>query len=223
MTPINVPAPVVPYVPISSQVISKSVTKPPKKPQITTTTKISKKSSSADFDSFTEKESNLNDDYVYDLGYVETDRIDIDQPMANVDKNLDPSRIDPHALLYSANSRPYGEQFPSYLPKTISTMVGTMNSDDLSKTFGTGDSVVYGKFPEGAQATKDLNIYSDDKIDRSNERMDDDEYYEDNFEYYDDYYYEEDLQELKAKLDQDTSATSETKMSFLQLLNNLKN
>ena len=55
------------------------------------------------------------------------------------------------------------------------------------------------------------------------------EYYEDQFEYYDDGEYnyydakEDDLKELKALLAADDNATSETKMSFLQLLQNLQN
>jgi len=189
-------------------------------------------SSSADFNSFGESGTDLSStdqDYEYDLGYIETDRID-------------PKQIDPNAVIYSANSAPYGEQYPSYLPKSMATMVGTMNTEDSSKTFVTGDHVVYGKFPEGAEASKDINIYYDDDttIDTDND------YYEDQFEYYDDDYdydnygnydylesesrsgdsnfesNEDDLKELKALI-ADDNATSETKMSFLQLLQNLQN
>ena len=103
-----------------------------------------------------------------------------------------------------------------------------MKSQDSSKTFVTGDNVVYGKFPEGAEASKDINIYYDDNEDS------DDEYYEDEFEYYDDNYdyndnnynyydsKEDELKELKELIAND-NATSETKMSFLQLLQNLQN
>ena len=97
-----------------------------------------------------------------------------------------------------------------------------MNNQDSSKTFVTGDNVVYGKFPEGAEASKDINIFYENNDNN-------DEYYEDQFEYYDDGEYnyydakEDDLKELKALLAADDNATSETKMSFLQLLQNLQN
>merc|ERR1712241_575761 len=168
VTPINVPAPVVPYAPPT----------PPTRRTLTPTKHLRKEkkpstssSSSADFSSFGvgthPGASTAANDYEYDMGYIETDRID---------------QIDPNAVLYSANSAPYGEQYPSYLPKSMATMVGTMKSQDSSKTFVTGDNVVYGKFPEGAEASKDINIYYDDNEDS------DDEYYEDEFEYYDDNY-----------------------------------
>ena len=151
---------------------------------------------SADFNSFAEAEDQDNTgDYEYDIGFIETDRIDVQ------------SSIDPNALVYSQNSAPYGEQFPSYVPKnTIQTMVGTMGNQDSSKSVGTGDNVVYGKFPEGADASKAIA-----------------EYYDDQFEYFDDYeYYEEDaLKDLKEQLGIAGSA-SQTKMSFLQLLQNLQ-
>ena len=207
VTPINVPAPVVPYAPPT----------PPTRRTLTPTKHLRKEkkpstssSSSADFSSFGvgthPGASTAANDYEYDMGYIETDRID---------------QIDPNAVLYSANSAPYGEQYPSYLPKSMATMVGTMKSHDSSKSFVTGDNVVYGKFPEGAEATKDINIYDDDT---------DEYYYEDEFEYYDDDYdyydtKEDDLKELKAQLgilSDDDNATSETKMSFLQLLQNLQ-
>ena len=57
-----------------------------------------------------------------------------------------------------------------------------MNNQDSSKSFVTGDNVVYGKFPEGAEASKDINIYYEDNDNDGNE----DEYYDDQFEYYDD-------------------------------------
>lgn len=139
MTPINVPAPVVPYVP-SSRV---SNSEPPKPPAAAV--RPHTKPSSADFSAFgtTTESYDPSDDYYYDEGFVETDRID-------------PPQIDPNALIYSAKSAPYGEQFPSYLPKTMETRIGT--STDSQKSFETGDNVVYGKM--------------------------DDEYYEDSFDYY---------------------------------------
>ena len=76
-------------------------------------------SSSADFNSFGESGTDLSStdqDYEYDLGYIETDRID-------------PKQIDPNAVIYSANSAPYGEQYPSYLPKSMATMVSNFTTN----------------------------------------------------------------------------------------------
>ena len=213
MTPINVPAPVVPYVPPTAAALPSSVKISNSAPVATRTkplqpqpTKISERrlTSSADFNSFAETEDDSGArsddyDYAYDHGFVETDRIDVQSPSMT---------IDPNALVYRQNSRNYGEQYPSYVAKTIQTMVGTMGNKDSSKSFGTGDNVVYGMFPEGEGASDDIA-----------------EYYDDNFEYYeDDYeYYEEDaLKELKEELGIAESA-SEPKMSFLQLLQNLQN
>ena len=63
-------------------------------------------------------------------------------------------------------------------------------------------------FLEGADASKNMNNA-------------DVEYYDDNFEYYEDYYLEEDLKELKHKLGI-AQTSSEPKLSFLQLLQNLQ-
>merc|ERR1719273_1460141 len=202
--PVNVPAPVVPYVPSSAKTSSISRTQP--KPTSKATSTIIKASNlekrklrenesqdssslssatptsaaaSADFNSFSERSDDGQDDYYdyeYDAGYKETDRIDIQTPLV----------IDPNALVYSQHSAPYGQQFPSYVSDSIHTMVGTLGQDS-SKTFVTNDHVVYGKFPEGADASKNMN----------NANI---AYYDDNFEYYEDYYLEEDLKELKHKL-----------------------
>merc|ERR1711976_554757 len=99
--------------------------------------------------------------------------------------------------------------FPS-----LFTMVGTLDDRHSSKTFDT--DAFYGKFPEGAHATKNLNLIPEDI---------ENEYYDDEFEYYeDDYYLEEDLKQLKHKLGIAPESANEPKqnLSFLQLLQNLQ-
>ena len=86
----------------------------------------------------------------------------------------------------------------------------------------TNDHVVYGKFPEGANASKDINIARHDATTSTAQNIATaQEYYDDDFEYYEDYYLEEDLKELKHKLGI-ASDSSEPKLSFLQLLQNLQ-
>ena len=80
---------------------------------------------SADFHSFADtafEDDIYDDEYQYDVGFVETDRIDVQD--------------DPSAVLYSQQAAPYGEQFPSYFPQTIETRVGS--ADSLSKTLVAG-------------------------------------------------------------------------------------
>ncbi len=233
---VPVPAPVVPYVPPTATMVPSftsndlthtgnsepssnilPVARPPPNP------------SSADFSSFeTNKQrgnqaSDSEDDY--DSGYTERDRIDVQTPLA----------IDPHSLVYSQKSAPYGQQFPSYVPESIHTMVGTLGTGSSTKTFSTDDSVVYGKFPEGAHAAKDLNMGLPEI-----EEEEDYYYYDDNFEYapgeyyYDDendnpdYYDEEKLQVLKKRLgmsprmDEEKEESDDKKVSFAQLLKNLQ-
>lgn len=123
VTPINVPASVVPYAPNYAPNIIRS-TVPPKirhKLPPVVAPKDNIPSSSADFNSFGESGTDLSSadqDYEYDLGYIETDRID-------------PKQIDPNAVIYSANSAPYGEQYPSYLPKSMATMVSYFTKYEL--------------------------------------------------------------------------------------------
>ena len=149
---------------------------------------------SADFNSFAASSANDDDsDYQYDIGFVETDRIDVQ------------SSMDPSAILYSQQALPYGEQFPSYLPKTIETRVGSSDFD--KKTLVSGDNVVYGKGVSLPGVSEDSSSSSD--------------YYEDQF-YYD--YYED---ELKSRLGMASDVVmtgdqqNENPMSFFQLLNNL--
>ena len=248
--PVNVPAPVVPYVPSSARTgmltpaapttISRAQPKPTSKAtSIIKPNNLEKRKSSsstaatiaastpataaaaaasADFNSFFER-SKYDDgqdyyDYEYDAGYKETDRIDVQTPLV----------IDPNALVYSQHSAPYGQQFPSYVSDSIHTMVGTLGQDSSSKNFMTNDHVVYGKFPEGANASKDINIARLDATATSTDSQNiatAQEYYDDDFEYYEDYYLEEDLKELKHKLGI-ASDSSEPKLSFLQLLQNLQ-
>ena len=225
MIPVNVPAPVVPYVPSSAKMgtlptMLKAQSKPTSKatsiikPNNLEKRKLSASSSvatpaSADFNSFSERTDDGQDyyDYEYDAGYKETDRIDVQTPLV----------IDPNALVYSQQSAPYGEQYPSYVSDSIHTMVGTLGQDTSSKNFMTNDHVVYGKFPEGANASKDINTFAASTAQHIANAQD---YYDDDFEYYEDYYLEEDLKELKHKLG--IASESEPKLSFLQLLQNLQ-
>ena len=104
---------------------------------------------SADFHSFADtafEDDIYDDEYQYDVGFVETDRIDVQD--------------DPSAVLYSQQAAPYGEQFPSYFPQTIETRVGS--ADSLSKTLVAGDSVVYGKVPPSDNAEYYLYDYEDE-------------------------------------------------------------
>ena len=192
--------------------------------------------SSADFSAFatTEKDT-FDEDYVYDAGYQEEDRIDVQQPM--------PTMIDPNALIYSQQSAPYGHQFPSYIPDTIQTLVGTLGTSDSSKTFSTDKHVIYGKFPEGPNASENLNVGLPKNVDSE----DDYYYYDDSFEYapgeyyYDDEYDKdsdytgaisnadgsasvEQLQMLKKRLGMVNGEEDDgsKKVSFLQLLKNLQ-
>ena len=165
---------------------------------------------SADFNSFAD--SNLDsyaDDYQYDVGFVETDRIDV-QPSRQA--NMDPS-----AILYSQQAAPYGEQFPSYFPKTMETRVGS--ADSLSKTLVAGDSVVYGKMQSGISNSGSPSSSSGD------------DYYL--YDYEDEFYYDDDYdesveyqqQQLNSRLGIAASSlkpdNQDKPMSFFQLLNNL--
>ena len=237
--PVNVPAPVVPYVPSSAKTSSISRTQPKPTSKATSTVikannlekrKLRENESqdssslssatptsaaaSADFNSFSERSDEGKDDYYdyeYDAGYKETDRIDVQTPLV----------IDPNALVYSQHSAPYGQQFPSYVSDSIHTMVGTLGQDSSSKNFMTNDHVVYGKFPEGANASKNINTFNPNTTTSQDNIAKGQEYYDDDFEYYEDYYLEEDLKELKHKLGI-ASESGEPKLSFLQLLQNLQ-
>ena len=110
----------------------------------------SSQASTADFSAF--KDTNMQpklkvegDDYSYDEGYHETDRIDI------------PSLIDPNALIYSSNSAPYGQQYPSYVPHSIETLMGS--SLNTKKHLSAGNNVVYGrgKIAVPENTTEDAN------------------------------------------------------------------
>ena len=159
---------------------------------------------SADFDEFDELPE-TDEEYVYeeeyDEGYKETDRIDVQTPLV----------IDPNALVYSQQSAPYGKEYPSYVPESFHTMVGTLDDRHSSKTFDT--DAFYGKFPEGAHATKNLNLIPE---------AIENEYYDDEFEYYDDdYYLEEDLKQLKHKLGIAPESANEPKQNLVIWFTNL--
>ena len=174
---------------------------------------------SADFHSFADSNlDNYADDYQYDVGFVETDRIDV-QPTRQA--NMDPS-----AILYSQQAAPYGEQFPSYFPKTMETRVGS--ADSLSKTLVAGDSVVYGKMQSGISSS---GSPSSSSFSSSSSSATGDDYYL--YDYEDEFYYDDDYdksveyqqQQLNSRLGIAASSlkpdNQDKPMSFFQLLNNL--
>ena len=205
--------------------------------QKATFNKASGQSSAADFSSFeqTNKGPMLKvqgDDYSYDEGYQETDRIDVPSLMdtyiasprpvkntiaigsiggpeylnSNSGNNRRTSsiktRIDPTALIYSSKTAPYGQQFPSYVPHSIETLVGsTLNTE---KQLSAGNNIVYGRGK--IDKSDDINQVEDEKIDydydppnssnnirnifakkNSFEHELEDEYYDDYSEYDDEY------------------------------------
>ena len=114
-------------------------------------------SSAADFSSFhepnqTPKLKVEGDDYSIDEGYHETDRIDVPSLIEPYAAGRTPkrrpsskisSKVDPNALIYSQKSAPYGEQFPSYVPHSIETLMGsTLNTQ---KRLAAGNNIVYGR------------------------------------------------------------------------------
>ena len=113
--------------------------------------------SAADFSSFhepnqTPKLKVEGDDYSIDEGYHETDRIDVPSLIEPYSAGRTPdrrpsskmsSKVDPNALIYSQKSAPYGEQFPSYVPHSIETVMGsTLNTQ---KRLAAGNNIVYGR------------------------------------------------------------------------------
>ena len=165
--------------------------------------KISDVTSAADFSSF--KDTNQppvlkvqGNDFSEDEGFHETDRIDV------------PSLIDPNALIYSSNSAPYGEQFPSYIPDSIATVVGsTLNTD---KQLSSGNNIVYGRgkvldSKKGNDETRDLkkNTKASSKLSnlknvfmKPNSYEDvteEDEYYDEEYDDYDDMLYSDNFEQ----------------------------
>ena len=197
-----------------------------------------------------------NGDYEYDEGYEETDRIDVpslidpyvvgssvnkqrvsvgivgnpEYPNRNRKNNLRfpsiKSKIDPNALVYSSKTAPYGQQFPSYVPHSIETLVGsTLNTE---KQLSAGNNIVYGrgkvvKSKEGIEQSRNLNDKHEilkKSSDTRNIFMTNDsfekeigekEYYDYDSEYYeyiepegsgdyDDIYNEKDIDNLKKQL-----------------------
>ena len=208
------------------------------------------KSSAADFSSFkaTNQVAKLNmevDDYEYDEGYQETDRIDVPsliEPYAMTPVGIKQSlavgsvghpeypnkvhtpslksKIDHNALVYSSKTAPYGQQFPSYVPHSIATVVGsTLNTQ---KQLSAGDDIVYGRgrvieSNEANAQRENSNDKSRKSSDIKNIFMKNDsfikqladydysEYYEyiddeDNKDYADDTYDERDVDNLKKQL-----------------------
>ena len=167
-----------------------------------TVAKISDVTSAADFSSF--KDTNQppllkvqGNDFSEDEGFHETDRIDV------------PSLIDPNALIYSSNSAPYGEQFPSYIPDSIATVVGsTLNTD---KQLSSSNNIVYGRGKVSASKkdnaeTRDLkeNTKPSSKLSnlknvfmKPNSYEDvtgEDEYYDEDYDDYDDMLYSDNFE-----------------------------
>ena len=158
--------------------------------------KESGQSSAADFSAFEETNKGpilkvQGDDYSYDDGYQETDRIDVpslidpyvagprpvkntiaigsiggpEYPNSNSENNRGTSsmktRIDPTALIYSSKTAPYGQQFPSYVPHSIETLVGsTLNTE---KQLSAGNNIVYGRGK--IDTSDDIHQVEDEKID----------------------------------------------------------
>ena len=167
-----------------------------------TVAKISDVTSAADFSSF--KDTNQppslqvqGNDFSKDEEFHETDRIDV------------PSLIDPNALIYSSNSAPYGEQFPSYIPDSIATVVGsTLNTD---KQLSSGNNIVYGRgkvvdSKKDNDETRDLKKNTKISSRLSNlknvfmkptsyeDMTDEDEYYDEDYNDYDDMLYSDNFE-----------------------------
>merc|ERR1712020_745057 len=125
------------------------------------------------------------------------------------------SKVDPNALIYSQKSAPYGEQFPSYVPHSIETLMGsTLNTQ---KRLAAGNNIVYGRgkvhkskpIKEEVEVTNPISTGEPRKINnvlagsgsmgKDNEEYDyEDTDYDDYGEYDDDY--ESDLEKLNNKL-----------------------
>ena len=139
-------------------------------------------SSAADFSSFhepnqTPKLKVEGDDYSIDEGYHETDRIDVPSLIEPYTVGQTPkrrpyskisSKVDPNALIYSQKSAPYGEQFPSYVPPSIETLMGsTLNTQ---KRLAAGNNIVYGRgkvnksksIKEQVEVTKHDPVFTDE-------------------------------------------------------------
>ena len=133
-----------------------------------------KSAAAADFSAFktTKDDASIEklDDYIYDEGYTERDRIDIPSLIEPFGANsplpqqvhaigsvgspkypnkhkgvslIGSTQVDPQALVYSSKTAPYGQQFPSYVPQSMETLVGT--TLHRQKELATGDDIVYGR------------------------------------------------------------------------------
>ena len=161
---------------------------------------VSDVTSAADFSSFKDTnhppalkvQGNDNSD---DEGFHETDRIDV------------PSLIDPNALIYSSNSAPYGEQYPSYIPDSMATVVGTTLNTD--KQLSSKNNIVYGRGKvlnkkKDSSKAKASNIDTPSKLsslknvfmsqNSYENEMNEDEYYDEDYDDYDDMMYSDDFE-----------------------------
>jgi len=120
------------------------------------------------------------------LSFEETDRIDIPDQLlpgaevksspasnrlevavASISEPEFPYKVDPQAVLFNKVSAPYGQQFPSFVPESMQTMIGTPGGG--LKNFATGNDVVYGKFHSngnnGSSSTDEIlepeDVYDD--------------------------------------------------------------
>ena len=169
--------------------------------------RISDVTSAADFSSFMDTDNPptlkvQGNDYSDDDGFHETDRIDI------------PSLIDPNALIYSSNSAPYGEQFPSYIPESMATVVGTTLNTD--KQLSSSNNIVYGRGKiselkkedsdgKGEEIPSKLsnlkNVFMKPSL--YEDEMGEDEYYDEDYNDYEDMMYSDDFEDSKNDYDDD--------------------
>ena len=82
---------------------------------------------------------------------------------------VDQIDMDPNSLAYNLQSAPYGQQYPSFVPDTLSTTLGTDNGP--VKQFDVGSDVVYGSGSVGGDVSLDeirksfgLENLSDDEM-----------------------------------------------------------
>lgn len=67
--------------------------------------------------------------------------------------------MDPVGIPYSLSSQPYGQQFPSYVPNTMSALLGT--TTDTVKVLPVDEDVVYGN-GSAAEAVEAVNSTSEE-------------------------------------------------------------
>lgn len=156
---IDVPSPVVPYVPSNPhQSTAPKVSVDVPNPIVRSIRKRKKnKTKSADFSSFRKPTtpSSMKIPSSVTEEYHETDRID----EAGL---IDPKMYyDPSVLEYMKSAAPYGLNFPSYSSPGMETQI---RPSDVTKELATGSDVVYGAGPAQGQPSLDellANVYDD--------------------------------------------------------------